>query len=35
MARIERERGEYLYVRADGDRAGWVRKADFGRVWPR
>ena len=35
MARVERERGEYFYVRADGDRAGWVRKADFGRVWPR
>ena len=35
MARVERERGEYLYVRADGDRAGWVRKADFARVWPR
>ena len=35
MARVERERGEYFYVRADGDRAGWVRKADFARVWPR
>jgi uncharacterized protein YgiM (DUF1202 family) len=35
MARVERERGEYLYVRADGDRAGWVRKADFARVWTR
>ena len=34
MARVERERGEYFYVRADGDRAGWVRKADFARVWP-
>ena len=35
MARVERERGEYFYVRADGDRTGWVRKADFARVWPR
>jgi hypothetical protein len=35
MARVERERGEYFYVRADGDRAGWVSKADFVRVWPR
>ena len=35
MARVERERGEYFYVRADGDRTGWVRKADFVRVWPR
>jgi tetratricopeptide (TPR) repeat protein len=34
MARVERERGEYFYVRADGDRTGWVRKADFARVWP-
>jgi hypothetical protein len=29
MARVERERGDYFYVRADGDRTGWVRKADF------
>ncbi len=35
MARVERERGEYFYVRADGDRSGWVRKSDFARVWPR
>lgn len=35
MGRVERERGEYFYVRADGDRAGWVRKADFALVWPR
>ncbi len=35
MARVERERAEYFYVRADGDRAGWVRKPDFARVWPR
>ena len=35
MARVERERGEYFYVRADGDRAGWVRKTDFARVWLR
>ena len=35
MARVERERGDYFYVRADGDRAGWVRKAEFARVWAR
>lgn len=35
MARIERERGSYLYVRAEGDRAGWVRKAEFARIWER
>lgn len=34
MARVERERGEYFYVRADGDRSGWVKKTDFARVWP-
>jgi hypothetical protein len=33
MARVERERGDYYYVRAEGDRAGWVRMADFARVW--
>ena len=35
MARIERERGAYFYVRAEGDRAGWVRKAEFARIWDR
>jgi tetratricopeptide (TPR) repeat protein len=35
MARVERERGEYFYVRAEGDRAGWLRKADFSRLWQR
>ena len=35
MARVERARGEYLYVRAEGDRAGWLKKADFARVWSR
>jgi hypothetical protein len=35
MARVERERGDYLYVRAEGDRAGWVRRADFERIWAR
>ena len=35
MARVERERGDYLYVRAEGDRAGWLKKSDFARVWLR
>ena len=35
MARVERKRGEYFYVRAEGDRAGWLKKADFAPVWPR
>jgi hypothetical protein len=33
VARVENERGDYLYVRADGDRAGWVLRKDFARVW--
>ncbi len=33
VARVESERGDYLYVRADGDRAGWVLRKDFVRVW--
>jgi hypothetical protein len=33
MARVEKTRGNYLYVRAEGDRAGWVRSEDFERVW--
>ena len=33
-ARIERERGNYFYVRAAGERAGWVDKRDFGKIWP-
>ena len=35
MARVERARGDYLYIRAEGDRAGWLKKADFARVWAR
>ncbi len=34
VARVERERGNYYYVRADGDRAGWVDKRDFAKIWP-
>ncbi len=32
-ARVEKERGNYLYVRAEGDRAGWVRREEFERIW--
>ena len=35
LARVEKERGNYLYVRADGDRAGWVRREEFERIWSR
>jgi hypothetical protein len=34
LARIERERGNYFYVRAEGDRAGWVEKREFAKIWP-
>ncbi len=34
LARIERERGDYLYIRAEGDRAGWVKRAEFEKIWP-
>lgn len=35
MARVERERGDYVYVRAEGDRAGWLKKTEFATVWTR
>ena len=34
MARQEKVRGEYVYIRADLDRAGWVRRTEFERLWP-
>ncbi len=34
VARVEKVRGDYLYVRAEGDRAGWLRRTDFARIWP-
>jgi hypothetical protein len=34
LARIENERGNFYYVRAQGDRAGWVDKRDFAKIWP-
>lgn len=33
LARVEKERGNYFYVRAEGDRAGWVRREEFQRIW--
>lgn len=32
MVRLERERGSYVYVRAGNDAAGWVERAQFGRI---
>jgi len=34
MGRVEAVRDDYLYIRAEGDRAGWVQKREFARVWP-
>ena len=35
MARVEHKRGDFLYVRAEGDRAGWIKAKDFAMVWTR
>ena len=35
MARLERERGDYLYIRLGNDTAGWIRRAEFGRICDR
>lgn len=34
VGRVEKTRGEYLYVRAEGDRAGWVHRTEFAKIWP-
>jgi hypothetical protein len=34
LARVEKSRGEYAYVRAVSDRAGWVRWDEFAKIWP-
>ena len=34
LARIEKARSEYVYVRAAGDRAGWVQSREFEKIWP-
>ena len=32
MARLERERADYVYVRTGSDAAGWLQRAQFGRI---
>ena len=32
IARLELERGDYVYVRAGNDAAGWVERSQFGRI---
>ncbi len=34
-ARVELTRGAYAYVRGEGDRAGWVHRDEFTRIWAR
>lgn len=34
LARVEKSRGEYVYVRGASDRAGWVRGEEFAKIWP-
>jgi tetratricopeptide (TPR) repeat protein len=33
-ARVEKTRGEFQYIRASSDRAGWVRRDEFAMLWP-
>jgi hypothetical protein len=35
VGRVENTRGEYFYIRAEGDRAGWVHQREFARIWPK
>jgi uncharacterized protein YgiM (DUF1202 family) len=34
LARIEKSRGAFTYIRAAGDRAGWVQAKEFEKIWP-
>jgi tetratricopeptide (TPR) repeat protein len=33
LARVEKKRGDYWYIRASSDRAGWVSHQEFMRLW--
>jgi hypothetical protein len=33
IARVEKTRGGYWYIRASSDRAGWVAREEFSRIW--
>ena len=33
LARVEKTRGNFFYVRAEGDRAGWIHRDGFERIW--
>ena len=34
LARLEKVRGGFVYIRAAGDRAGWVQRKEFEKIWP-
>lgn len=34
LARVEKSRGAYVYVRGASDRAGWVQREEFANIWP-
>lgn len=34
LARAEKSRGAYVYVRGASDRAGWVQREEFAKIWP-
>lgn len=34
FARLEKKRVGYYYIRADGDRTGWVKESEFTKIWP-
>jgi hypothetical protein len=33
LARVEKTRGKFVYVRGASDRAGWVKHEEFARIW--
>lgn len=34
LARVEKTRGGFVYVRGASDRAGWVKREEFAKIWP-
>ena len=34
LARVEKVRGDFLYIRGAADRAGWVQGKEFEKIWP-
>jgi hypothetical protein len=34
LGRLEKARGDYVFVRGAADRAGWIQTKEFARIWP-